>query len=211
MELSEKKFLKKNFQKLLDLSIDLQTLENNDGWNYLMAHSECFYSKWNINIPNYIQLIGLEKIVSEYCLNFKSSDKYLLNTIEQRIKHIKVDLLELNYSIKWLETNILTIPILKEQIEEFNKGKDLNTEHYRYKVLKNYIESKEKFTNIEIKNIIDLTLTDKDTSMSSSVLIELFRKDNLTEKQFNDIKIALKSFGEWTNKVIERQIKKTKF
>ncbi|WP_156039969.1 hypothetical protein [Aureispira sp. CCB-QB1] len=43
-----------------------------------------------------------------------------------------MDYKKLGYSKKWLEYGLLNESILKMQLDEFAKGGDANTEHYRY-------------------------------------------------------------------------------
>ena len=116
----------------------------------------------------------------------------------------KFKLSQLNYSAEWLEYGILTEHTLNEQIEEFNLNRDQNTEHYRFKVMQDYIRSKEHIDDHVLGLILDLMQIDVDKSMAASVLIGILKDQSLTNDQFAKVAKTLKTFGEWTLKHIEK-------
>ena len=96
MNIKSNQFLKQHFQELLDAGIELKTLEEKDGWSYLMAHSDCFYTSWNLKELTYNQLVKLEKIVSNY-VSISSCDENLLKSLRYRLELLERQLLKLNY------------------------------------------------------------------------------------------------------------------
>lgn len=115
---------------------------------------------------------------------------------------------ELGYTDKWIEYGILTNEILTNQFSEFQKIENQHTEHYRYGTLKNWLNQKNKFTNLEINRFIELAFEDPNELMAGSAVKELFTHPDLSEDQFNLIKIELSKFGEWTDKLIQREVLK---
>ncbi len=112
----------------------------------------------------------------------------------------------LGYTEKWLVYGILNESLLQEQLLEFKKGHDTNTEHYRYGTLLNWITVKNCFTEKEIENFIELALADVDKMMAGSAMKALFTCHKLNELQFEKIKQTLPAFGEWTGSLIQREV-----
>lgn len=110
----------------------------------------------------------------------------------------------LKYDPKWLEFGFLTDDELKSQREEFDKGRDLNTEHYRYKKFIDVINKKSKFSDREINCFLELVELDEDQVMSSSALADLIKSKKLTNYQYLKVKHVFLSYGDWANKVVER-------
>lgn len=113
-------------------------------------------------------------------------------------------LTQLNYSPKWLESGILTEDMLAKQIEELNQGKDTNTEHYRYGVIRDYLQNRENIDDRSLAHVLELMLIDSDQSMSSSILIGLLKKRTLTDEQFVMVVDSVKTYGNWTFRHIEK-------
>lgn len=205
--MKQSQFIKKHLQTLLDSGVYMKTLEEKDGWGYLLAHGECFYTSWSLDELEYRKLFQLEEIVAEYVGHF-SSDTVLLSMLRKRIKRLNDQLDLLNYSKDWLTTGLLKLDKLKEQVAEYEKGEDLNTEHYRYAAFKDNIDNQDSFDDEVLFNLLQLASQDEDPVMAGSVVVSLLRKKGLTDKQFHVVKEALMGFGDWTNKVIEREIAK---
>ncbi len=117
----------------------------------------------------------------------------------------KLDLLK--YDQLWLDYKVLTLDILQEQVTEFYKGKEENTEHYRYATFKNYLQTQSSLTEEQILYLFDIIKTDSDKSMASSMAIDILKTKMLTESQFNMVADLLKhSFGDNMQKYIDREI-----
>lgn len=113
----------------------------------------------------------------------------------------------LKYNQLWLDYKILTLDILQTQVNEFNNGKDENTEHYRYETFKNYLQTQSSLSEEQISHLFDIIKTDSDNSMASSMAIDILKTKTLTESQFNLVADLLKlSFGNNMQKYIDREI-----
>lgn len=196
-------FLKKYRLKLIDVGIPVETIENENKFDYLIEHGYCYYTNWNTDSLNFRQIKLLNGIVKNY-LNEHNLSDVLGYDLRNKMHLIEKKLDILQYTFDWIDFEILSLKELDNQISVYNLGKDCNTEHYRYKTFKNYINQNESFTTLQIENIISLALKDNDKAMSSSVLVELLRKELLTEEQTEKMITALKSYGNWTETVIER-------
>ena len=114
----------------------------------------------------------------------------------------------LGYNEKWLEYGLLDKEILKTQLAEFEKGYDVNIEHYRYATFLHWRREKEYFSDLEISHFIELALEDTDKTMSGSAVKELITSSKITNSQFHIIQKEFVKFGDWTEKVIQREILK---
>ena len=112
----------------------------------------------------------------------------------------------LKYSDLWLEFGFLTKEELNEQIRIFETGEDNSTEHYRYRSFKNYLKSRKKLKDNEIKDYLHLAEIDEDKIMSGAAVVDQLQRKSLTDVQFEKVCNALSFYGEWTKKVISREI-----
>ena len=83
---------------------------------------------------------------------------------------IETKLSQLGYSPRWLEYGILTENALNTQYADRRRGDDPNTEHYRYKIIVDPLNTREHFDNHTIANILELMQADADRTMAVSVL-----------------------------------------
>lgn len=79
----------------------------------------------------------------------------------------------LKYDQIWLDYKVLTLDILQKQLNEFNKGKDKNTEHYRYATFKNYLQTQSSLSEEQISHLFNIIKTESDNSMASSMAIDI--------------------------------------
>lgn len=119
---------------------------------------------------------------------------------------MKVEFKGLGYSDKWLEYGFIDERILDHQYAEFRKGNDRNIEHYRYRSFSNWLSKKEKFTDSEIENFIELATEDNDQLMAGSAVKLLFSSPQISGDQFDLIRQKLPAFGDWTTKLIRREV-----
>ena len=111
----------------------------------------------------------------------------------------------LNYSSLWLEAGLLTESTLAKQVEDLKSGDDDNTEHYRYKSFKYFIDRQITIDDSLLKQIIELLKLDLDKSMAGSATLDLLKKKYLTNEQFIRVASFLQTFGDWTTKYIEKE------
>ena len=116
-----------------------------------------------------------------------------------------INLSRLGYTKQWVDSGLLTQDRLYNQLELLKTGDDTNAEHYRYKTLTDFVDSKDTISDIDLSNFLDVAKDDTDSAMSSSAIVRLLEKDYLTDKQFEKVSASLSAFGDWTGKVIVRQ------
>jgi len=114
------------------------------------------------------------------------------------------NLARLDYSELWLDYGVLTEINLAKQIQELDTGEDTNKEHYRYKTLRHFLDNKLFLDNIALRHIVEILKADQDKAMSSSATIYLLKKNYLTNDQFDLVTVFLKTFGDWTEKQIDK-------
>ena len=117
-----------------------------------------------------------------------------------------MDKLQLGYTKKWIDYSFLDKQTLSKQVAEFEKGEDKDAARYRYASFQKWLGGKKKLTNQEVINYIELANDDIDDRMSGSAIKNLFVSSKITNKQFEMIKIKLPEFGEWTEKLISREV-----
>jgi hypothetical protein len=95
-------------------------------------------------------------------------------------------LMELGYTSKWIEYGVLSWKQLERDLVKLHQpDSDLNTEHYRYKVLIEYVNTKSKLSNAELDHLLELIVQDPDPYMTHSfVMVHLLKRDVLTDDQF---------------------------
>ena len=120
-------------------------------------------------------------------------------------KDLEAKLSKVDYQASWIKYGILTEKELDNQLQELSLGEDTNKEHYRYRTLSSYFKSKEVLSDVEIKQVVNLLRQDPDISMASSALITILKRPLLTDEQFELISETLKTFGNWTERHIEKQ------
>lgn len=114
--------------------------------------------------------------------------------------------LELGYTKKWIAYNFLNKNILSQQLTEFKKGGDQNIEHYRYASFVNWLDKKSKLTDQEVNHYLELAGEDVDVQMGGTAIKDLFVSPKITKQQFELIKSKLPEFGDWTKKLIAREV-----
>lgn len=117
---------------------------------------------------------------------------------------------DLGYTQKWFDYGVLSQEAFAEQVSEFQKAEDQNTEHYRYETLLHWMRVKTEFANLEIERLLELLLSDPDQLLAGSAIKELFQRPELSKKQFQLLKKQLPLFGDWTAQLIEREELKKK-
>ena len=119
-------------------------------------------------------------------------------------KPIAENLKKLAYHSKWIEYDFLDLNVLEKQINEFDSGEDPHEEHHRYHSFLLWINKQESFTDLEIKNFIELINLDEDQSMASGALSRLFRSDKLSISQYLKVKTQMLTYGDWAKKLIKK-------
>jgi hypothetical protein len=117
---------------------------------------------------------------------------------------LQIELAKLGYNDRWIDSGILTIEVLNCQLMAFDKNAETNTEHFRYATFLNYLKTRNGLNDLELENYLSITLGDNDQTMAGSATAALFDKVDLTDQQFYRVIVALRSFGDWSEKLIIR-------
>jgi hypothetical protein len=113
---------------------------------------------------------------------------------------------KLGYSDEWLDKGLLTENDLHQQLERFHAREDENLEHYRYATLIQFIDSRESISDKDLNNYLHIIGNERDILIAGSATAKLLEKDYLNTEQFEKVSKRLTGFGEWTEKVIFRQV-----
>lgn len=119
-----------------------------------------------------------------------------------------VDNLErLEYSHFWLDIGILTENELADQIREYNKSEDRNTEHYRYKSFKKFLDLKPKFDDISLNKLFHIIKHDKNRSMANSMALDILKQKYLSADNFTVVsEFLIQTFGNDMQKYVDREL-----
>jgi hypothetical protein len=118
--------------------------------------------------------------------------------------------LALNYSDLWFKFGFLTEEDLHEQIKIFETS-DRDAEHFRYQSFQRFLFSRKEFTDDEIDKYLQLAKIDEDEIMAGAAIVNLLSHRELSDYQFEKACDALSQFGDWTKKIILREILYRKF
>ena len=117
-----------------------------------------------------------------------------------------MSLAKLGYTEKWIRYKFIDEDAFNEQFETFQADSSIDTSKLRYDVFMSWIESKETFTNREVKNFLELARHDQDIQMAGTALKELFLSPKISEPQFEMLVVKLPEFGDWTQKLTRREV-----
>ena len=85
---------------------------------------------------------------------------------------------ELGFTRDWIDLGIITPDKLSEIEIEWAKGDDPNTEHFRWRAFRDFLSSRESFTDHELIKLYELGASDQDPIMGGSMMVDiLHRKD----------------------------------
>ena len=116
-----------------------------------------------------------------------------------------MDLSTLGYSEKWLKYGFVDEEHIQAQLIAF-KDEPEDKSQFRFASFCQWLHPKETIDDQEIKHFIQLALEDEDTYVAGSAMRELFTSSILSEQQFEFIKKRLPEFGDWTTKLITREV-----
>ena len=119
---------------------------------------------------------------------------------------INQDLLnKFGYTREWITIGIINEEILENQVDSLES--DPNPEHHRYVSLKNYLGTKNAFTDEEITALISLLSTDLE--LNATGYLYLLESNLLTENQFKDVSHSFRQLGNWaSDKIALLELKK---
>lgn len=117
----------------------------------------------------------------------------------------QLNLRSLGYTQQWIDYGILTHEQLQNQSAEFASGADPHPEHYRYRTISSYINTRTHMKNEEVGNLLKLMIEDEDSTMASSAALLLLKQAYISDEQFEIVAKVLATYGDWTEKEITRQ------
>lgn len=98
------------------------------------------------------------------------------------------DLQLLGYTQKWLDYGVLTPERLRSDLERFREPDgDESTEHYRFALFYEYLDSRERMSDAEINHILELAMEDPDGTMAHCAVMQLIQLDVLSDTQFHKL------------------------
>lgn len=112
---------------------------------------------------------------------------------------------KLGYNKKWIRFGILTEENIAAQLAHFEESKGELPESYRYTSYLNWLGKKTSLSNREVEKYMELTLEDPNPEMAGAAAKALFESPLVTEAQFNILRLQFPAFGDWTDKVIQRE------
>jgi hypothetical protein len=101
---------------------------------------------------------------------------------------------QLQFNDQWLQLGLLTEDELCALSREYEMSEDKNTEHYRYRVFRNYLDSHRPLSPTLVDALYDLGKEDPDPAMGGAMMHEMV---GLAECPANVLEKALAS-GETT-------------
>jgi hypothetical protein len=84
--------------------------------------------------------------------------------------------LKLQFTSQWIDLGILTAKNLKLIREEYSKGEDLNPEHYRWRVFKDFIANNNYIEREKFFLIYELGQNDPDYCMGRAMRFDLIKR-----------------------------------
>ena len=114
--------------------------------------------------------------------------------------------LKLGYTEKWFDYSFLDEETLLKQITEFEKEDENKAEDFRLASFKKWLEGKKELTDEEVNDYMELAQNDADERVSGSAMTDLFVSTKISDQQFEVVKNKLPQFGDWTEKIITREV-----
>jgi hypothetical protein len=84
--------------------------------------------------------------------------------------------LTLKFSEDWIELNLINLEILEKLKNEYAKDTDKHTEHYRWKVFKEFLEINSSLPESTFFSLYELGNNELDQGMGESMMIDLIRR-----------------------------------
>jgi hypothetical protein len=104
----------------------------------------------------------------------------------------------LGFTNRWVILNLLNKNVLDSLEHQYNSDTDRHTEHFRWKVFKDYLNHKEKLTGELFEELFKLANDETDVGMGESMMVELILRDDCP---FELLKKSLKSNKKSLSKV----------
>jgi hypothetical protein len=109
----------------------------------------------------------------------------------------------LEFNQAWVELGIITPEKLTRLAAEWARGEDTNTEHYRWRAFRDFIESKKVLDEHTAKALYNLGAQDPDLAMGGSIMAEILRRKECPKDL---LEIAAKSDRRLLRKIADERM-----
>ena len=89
---------------------------------------------------------------------------------------------EIGIDPSWIEFGIIGVDRLANLVEAFNSSEDKNTEHYRWKVFKEYSQGNQYLSPKKILKLFGIIQLDADSVLRAAMIIEIIKRSDATIK-----------------------------
>jgi hypothetical protein len=102
---------------------------------------------------------------------------------------------ELQFNQKWVDLDLISTDTFNLISEEYSKGDDTRSEHYRWKTFKDFLKNKDLISRELFFLIYDLSISDPDYAMGRAMRFDLVKRPDcpldLIEIAINDKDLTL--------------------
>ena len=110
---------------------------------------------------------------------------------------------ELEFSQEWVALGIITPAKLKQFEAEWAIGEDRNTEHYRWRAFRDFIEVKESLDDNTAMALYNLGANDPDGAMGGSIMANVLRRKDCPKDL---LELAAKSEEQFLRKIANERL-----
>ena len=110
---------------------------------------------------------------------------------------------ELKFTQEWIDLGIITPAKLKQFEAQWSTGKDMNTEHYRWREFLDFIESKESLDENTARALYNLGANDPDGAMGGSIMANVLRRKDCPQDL---LELAVKSEEKFLRKIANERL-----
>jgi hypothetical protein len=104
--------------------------------------------------------------------------------IAQEVKE-KLELLQ--YTPQWPIWGFMDAAFLEQQLQAFEQDGRNCPEHYRYTAFRRWLQNRQTYTDVEIKQFLELVESDPDQFMALAAGVDLLRQPGIQAQQFDAI------------------------
>ena len=109
----------------------------------------------------------------------------------------------LEFTQEWIDLGIITSEKLDELESEWRSSDDRNTEHYRWRVFRDFAQSNSTFRDDVLRRLYRLGANDADPVMGGSIMADILRRNDCPEDLWRQ---AIESGENFLRKIAERKI-----
>jgi hypothetical protein len=110
---------------------------------------------------------------------------------------------ELEFSQEWIELGVLSPAKLKQIEDEWNVSDDRNTEHYRWRVFLDFMQSQSSLEPVTARRLYELGKGDPDSVMGGSMMAHILRRKDCPEDL---LRVAAQSEEKFLSKIASERL-----